>query len=144
MSQFDDAYSYLKAGMKKFPRSRWDAALRAVQRERLSDERAAIKAGRPEPVRRKPLTEAQKWKAYRIQKGLCWECKEHFPIDVLEDDHLEPIAEGGGNQKSNRRLLCGRKGNGCNQKKSDRTPLEHSKKTGRSVLSMIPPQEDDE
>lgn len=137
MSQIEEAYKYIRDGMERFNRSAWDTAWKMIVRERLKAEKAELKAKIGPKIKRDELTEAQKYRLYRRQDGKCWRCKIPFPISELTDDHLESINKGGGNQWSNRRLLCGK----CNSEKRDNDLVRESKLTGDTILDMIPPDE---
>ena len=48
----------------------------------------------------------QKREAYERQKGICVECKEHFEINVMEADHIDPWHSGGKTNAENCQMLC--------------------------------------
>jgi 5-methylcytosine-specific restriction endonuclease McrA len=58
---------------------------------------------------RKPLTRLQFAKLALEQEGKCAKCKERLdfvkPRQIV-DEHLHPLADGGGNEMDNRALYC--------------------------------------
>lgn len=48
----------------------------------------------------------QKREAYERQKGICVVCKEHFQINEMEADHIDPWHEGGKTSAENCQMLC--------------------------------------
>lgn len=57
---------------------------------------------------------------YKIQKGKCNGCGQHFDERNLEIDHIIPKSKGGGDYMENYQLLCG----SCNRIKGNR-PMEY-------------------
>ena len=57
-----------------------------------------------------------KREAYERQKGICIKCSEHFEIDDMEGDHIEPWSQGGKTNADNCQMLC----KSCNRRKSDK------------------------
>jgi hypothetical protein len=49
---------------------------------------------------------AMKQKTYEKQNGLCIECDEHFELEEMEADHIDPWSEGGKTNEANCQLLC--------------------------------------
>ncbi len=60
------------------------------------------------------FSDSQKQKAYEKQEGICKSCKEHFPIEQMEGDHITPWHEGGKTIDENLQMLC----KNCNRRKS--------------------------
>jgi len=52
------------------------------------------------------FTEKMKREAYERQKGICPECKEHFEIEEMEANHIDPWHEGGKTTAKNCQMLC--------------------------------------
>ena len=52
------------------------------------------------------FTDAIKQKVYEMQKGLCLNCKEEFPMSEMEADHITPWHAGGKTLEENCQLLC--------------------------------------
>lgn len=48
----------------------------------------------------------QKREAYERQKGLCIVCKEHFELNEMEADHIDPWHSGGKTTAENCQMLC--------------------------------------
>jgi hypothetical protein len=53
-----------------------------------------------------------------IGRITCKECGRSFPMDIMQVDHIFPVAKGGKDQPSNLRLLCPT----CNRKKGSKRP----------------------
>ncbi|WP_071994826.1 HNH endonuclease [Candidatus Synechococcus spongiarum] len=47
------------------------------------------------------------------QEGICAGCDTHFPVRVMEVDHMLPRSRGGTDHPDNLQLLC----SGCNRSK---------------------------
>lgn len=54
----------------------------------------------------RPFDDKIKRRVYERQKGICAKCKEHFPIEGMEADHIKPWHEGGKTDEKNCQLLC--------------------------------------
>ena len=52
------------------------------------------------------FTDKQKREAYEKQKGICVKCKEKFPLEEMEADHIKPWHEGGKTIAKNCQMLC--------------------------------------
>jgi len=48
----------------------------------------------------------QKREAYERQKGICVVCNEHFELNEMEADHIDPWHEGGKTSAENCQMLC--------------------------------------
>lgn len=63
------------------------------------------------PIDRDKLTRKQIAELFVLQDGRCPECgqklqtKGHEPVEFI-DEHLKPLSMGGGNELSNRGLVC--------------------------------------
>ncbi len=56
---------------------------------------------------RKPLTRQQKAKLFLEHDGRCYKCNRQLrPGDIWTDEHDEALCNGGGNEWSNRRVIC--------------------------------------
>lgn len=60
------------------------------------------------------FTDAQKREAYERQNGICPNCKQHFEIEQMEGDHIDPWHSGGKTDAANCQMLCKH----CNRLKS--------------------------
>lgn len=61
------------------------------------------------------FTDNMKRKVYEHQEGICPMCKNHFEIDQMEGDHINPWSTGGKTTEENCQMLC----KPCNRKKSN-------------------------
>lgn len=52
------------------------------------------------------FTDKMKREAYERQEGICPKCKEHFEIEEMEADHIDPWHEGGKTIAENCKMLC--------------------------------------
>ena len=52
------------------------------------------------------FTDSQKREAYERQKGICPVCKQHFEINEMEADHIDPWHAGGKTEPKNCQMLC--------------------------------------
>ena len=62
------------------------------------------------------FTPQQKSSAYEKQKGICPLCNQHFAIEEMEADHIDPWSQGGHTTQDNCQMLCKK----CNRRKSDK------------------------
>ncbi len=60
------------------------------------------------------FSDSQKREAYERQNGICPNCKQHFEIDQMEGDHIDPWHSGGKTDAANCQMLCKH----CNRMKS--------------------------
>ena len=60
------------------------------------------------------FSDKQKREAYERQKGICAICGEHFEIQNMEADHIDPWHSGGKTISENCQMLC----KPCNRRKS--------------------------
>lgn len=60
------------------------------------------------------FSDSQKREAYERQNGICPNCKQHFEIDQMEGDHIDPWHSGGKTDAANCQMLCKH----CNRLKS--------------------------
>jgi len=52
------------------------------------------------------FTDKMKREAYEKQEGICPKCKEHFEMEEMEADHIDPWHEGGKTIAENCKMLC--------------------------------------
>ena len=52
------------------------------------------------------FTDKQKVEAYEKQKGICKTCGNHFEIEDMEADHIDPWCTGGKTTSENCQMLC--------------------------------------
>lgn len=62
------------------------------------------------------FTDAQKREAYERQKGICLACNDHYELEEMEGDHIDPWSQGGKTEADNCQMLC----KPCNRRKSDK------------------------
>ncbi len=60
------------------------------------------------------FSDSQKREAYERQNGICPNCKQHFEIEQMEGDHIDPWHSGGKTDAANCQMLCKH----CNRLKS--------------------------
>jgi 5-methylcytosine-specific restriction endonuclease McrA len=63
----------------------------------------------------------------KAQRGLCAYCPTILTRSARHIDHIQPIAKGGTNNRSNLQLLC----QPCNSSKGARDPIVFAQSTGR-------------
>ena len=66
------------------------------------------------------LLKNTKWWKSKLQKGICYHCRQAFSQKELTMDHLIPLAKGGKTGKNNIVTSC----KSCNFKKSHKTLVE--------------------
>jgi HNH endonuclease len=52
------------------------------------------------------FTDKQKREAFERQKGICPKCGNHFKMEEMEADHINPWHDGGRTISENCRMLC--------------------------------------
>lgn len=62
------------------------------------------------------FTPTMKRSVYEKQNGICKLCGEHFEIDEMEADHIDPWSQGGKTEIGNCQMLC----RPCNRRKSSK------------------------
>lgn len=62
---------------------------------------------------------------FKAQRGRCALCREKLPTNYHRD-HIVPLAKGGAHDRRNCQLTC----QPCNQRKSDRDPIDHARILG--------------
>ncbi|MBP0988020.1 MAG: HNH endonuclease [Oscillospiraceae bacterium] len=60
------------------------------------------------------FSDSKKREAYERQNGICPICKQHFEIEQMEGDHIDPWHSGGKTDAANCQMLC----KPCNRRKS--------------------------
>lgn len=68
---------------------------------------AGILLAKIDPQQRKPLMRQVRLELLFNQGRRCPLCGEILTDAIIEEDHIVPIAYGGGNERANFRLLCG-------------------------------------
>jgi hypothetical protein len=66
---------------------------------------------------RKQISKKTRFDVFKRDGFVCQYCGAHPPMVVLEVDHIQPVAQGGGNEMDNLVTACFE----CNRGKSDRT-----------------------
>ena len=79
-------------------------------------EEAAIKKERSKA---RELRASQWWKR-KLEKSICYYCRENVPSKELTMDHIVPVARGGKSTKGNLVTACKK----CNNKKKNLLPME--------------------
>ena len=107
----------------------------------LINEDVELPAEKPKDRRRYSTKET--YAAWKRQRGICPECggiliDPHFNSQVEQDeqtdgDHFQPFTKFGRTVKENCRATHHR----CNSAKSDKEPIEWSKRSGKTVFQMI-------
>ena len=70
----------------------------------------------------------------RIFKGYrCKRCRRRLPLDILEVDHIRPLAKGGGFNPANLQLLCPP----CNKKKGSKLEKATKKRVAKSPTKKV-------
>jgi len=64
---------------------------------------------------------------YTMQRGRCVDCGALLQSRKWEVDHIQPISQGGSNNKANLQILC----RPCNRYKADKDPFRHARLLGR-------------
>jgi hypothetical protein len=90
------------------------AELEAVVARLMADEEVTSKkgiypyvlTGEERSLSLRSFTDSQKREAYERQEGICPECKEHFDIEEMEGDHIDPWSAGGRSIPENCQMLC--------------------------------------
>lgn len=62
--------------------------------------------GRERHLNIRKFTDKDRIEAYERQNGVCPVCKEKFPIEGMEADHIKPWHEGGKTNAANCQMLC--------------------------------------
>ena len=52
------------------------------------------------------FSDNQKRESYERQKGICIKCGEHFELNEMEADHINPWHKGGKTSSENCQMLC--------------------------------------
>lgn len=66
---------------------------------------------------------------FRMQKGHCGYCRVAISFDEKHVDHIQPLAKGGHNGRSNLQVLCG----ACNVRKNAMDPVDFARRIGRLI-----------
>lgn len=74
-----------------------------------------ILTGQERHLNLRTFSEAMRQKMFQKQKGKCPMCKEIFPIEEMEADHITPWSQGGQTTLANGQMLC----RSCNRRKSN-------------------------
>jgi hypothetical protein len=86
---------------------------RRQNRQRLEQAHSAIALEDPARHRREPIPEEIRRHVFQRDGGECQRCGSR---ELLQFDHIIPVALGGSSEPENLQLLCSR----CNREKSDR------------------------
>ena len=70
--------------------------------------------GEEKHLRLRQFDDKTKRKVYEQQKGICADCGNHFEIEEMEADHIDPWHDGGKTSIDNCQMLCRH----CNRRKS--------------------------
>jgi hypothetical protein len=65
-----------------------------------------ILTGKEKHLNIRAFSDKQKREAYERQKGICVECKQHFELNEMEADHIDPWHSGGKTDAKNCQMLC--------------------------------------
>lgn len=67
---------------------------------------AYVLTGKEKFLNIRAFSDKQKREAYERQKGICVVCKQHFEINEMEADHIDPWHSGGKTIAENCQMLC--------------------------------------
>jgi hypothetical protein len=67
---------------------------------------AYVLTGKEKYLNIRAFSDKQKREAYETQKGICVECKQHFELNEMEADHIDPWHSGGKTTAENCQMLC--------------------------------------
>lgn len=67
---------------------------------------AYVLTGKEKYLNIRAFSDKQKREAYERQKGICVVCKNHFEINEMEADHIDPWHSGGKTISENCQMLC--------------------------------------
>lgn len=67
---------------------------------------AYVLTGKEKYLNIRAFSDKQKREAYERQKGICVVCKQHFEINEMEADHIDPWHSGGKTIAENCQMLC--------------------------------------
>ena len=65
-----------------------------------------VLTGKEKYLNIRAFSDKQKREAYERQKGICVVCKEHFELNEMEADHIDPWHSGGKTTAENCQMLC--------------------------------------
>jgi hypothetical protein len=65
-----------------------------------------VLTGKEKHLNIRAFSDKQKREAYERQKGICVECKQHFELNEMEADHIDPWHSGGKTSSENCQMLC--------------------------------------
>ena len=65
-----------------------------------------VLTGKEKYLNIRAFSDKQKREAYERQKGICVECKQHFELNEMEADHIDPWHSGGKTTAENCQMLC--------------------------------------
>lgn len=65
-----------------------------------------VLTGKEKHLNIRAFSDKQKREAYERQKGICVECKQHFELNEMEADHIDPWHSGGKTTAENCQMLC--------------------------------------
>ena len=71
-------------------------------------------SGNEKTLNIRAFSDRMKQAAYERQKGICAICHQHFELDEMEADHIDPWHDGGKTCAENCQMLC----RPCNRRKS--------------------------
>ena len=67
---------------------------------------AYVLDGKEKHLALRRFSPGQRREAYERQKGVCAACSEHFEMEEMEADHIEPWHRGGKTEPANCQMLC--------------------------------------
>lgn len=65
-----------------------------------------VLTGKEKYLNIRAFSDKQKREAYERQKGICVKCKQHFELNEMEADHIDPWHSGGKTTAENCQMLC--------------------------------------
>ena len=65
-----------------------------------------VLTGKEKHLNIRAFSDKEKRQTYERQKGICVICKEHFELNEMEADHIDPWHSGGKTIAENCQMLC--------------------------------------
>lgn len=111
---------------QKYGMSVWSKCLAQLRKEKRTVDK---------PLKRLTIPHKVRLELYAHQQGKCAnvDCQESILISQMEVDHIQSLASGGRNIRSNYRGLCKK----CNKQKGGNDLLRESKRVNQTFTQML-------